>query len=1322
MANVLPPFPSFSVHEDNASVGPRWKKWLKRFEIFLAAHDVKDATRKRALLLYSAGEEVSDIFETLPDRGEEKDYAKAVTALNAYFQPKVNKTYEIYMFRNASQNSGESLDSYCTRLRRLAQTCEFANEDEEIKSHIVVSCLSSRLRRRALREDMDLKALLDYGRGLEMSDKQAKGIEEQEKLAKVAEVQAVREEKPKSENKKCYRCGENYPHKGRPCPALNESCKHCRKKGHFTKVCRSRLNFKKVNTVDEKDGDESTDEEYTYRITLHSMRDKIQPFTEITIGGKRVKCLIDSGAGVNVIDTCSFNQLESIPITPTSKRIYGYRSSEPLPVIGKFEAEIKSGVTSKSTVTQFCVVDGCDGNLIGYETATDLGLLHIINSVSTPKVDNIIEDYKDCFEGLGKMKGKTAKLHVNDSAKPLAQKYRRLPFHIRDQVEAELKNLEELDIIERAEGPTPWVSPIVVAPKKTGIRICVDMRAANQAIERERHPVPTVEDLIVDLNGATVFSKIDLNQGYHQLELDEDSRSITTFATHIGLFRYKRLSFGINSAAEIFQKSIEEVLQGIDGVRNISDDIIVFGKNQSDHDDALQAVLQRMRENSLTANPAKCLFNQSSIDFFGHHFSADGISADDKKVASLINASPPKNATEARSFLGLAQYLARFIKDFASISAPIRQLTHLNAKWVWGPEQQHAFDFLKASMATPEIMKYFDPSLQTELVVDASPVGLGAILTQVTADGGTNIVAYASRSLTDCESRYSQTEREALAVVWGIEHFHLYLYGSSFQVTTDHKPLETIFNNPTCKATARVERLQLRLQPYKTKVVYKPGANNPADYMSRHPDPKQSQASNHLSRVDAYINFVTNNAVPHAVTLQEVKDATAADETLQSLAKVIATQKWHEAGRDVSQYQQIKQELSVSNGVILRGTRIIVPEKLRDRMIMLAHSGHQGIVKTKRLLRDSVWFPGIDRMVEEVVKGCLPCQAANHDPKPVCEPLQMSPLPLGPWQELSIDFCGPFPSGDYLLVVTDDFSRYPEVEILRSTSAKAVIPHLDSIFARQGIPEVVRTDNGPPFNSESFQMFATQLGFTHRRITPEWPRANGEAERLMKTLEKAIRTAVVQGKNWKQELFTFLRQYRATPHSTTGKSPSELLNGRKLKSTLPLVQFDQASPEIRRADAKRKEKMKEYADKCNHAKNTDLNVGDKVLIKQPKQNKMSTPFKPEPFEITDKKGSMITAQNAEHIITRNASFFKKLPSNIPVHPVPSDEEEQSTPFIDATEAVDPVETVEPPAVIPIAPPGNASVETPTPTSVELPALRRSARERRVPDHFKDYVT
>ena len=443
-----------------------------------------------------------------------------------------------------------------------------------------------------------------------MSEKQAKGIEEYEKLAKVSDVQTVKEGKRPPESKKCYRCGENYPHKGRPCPALNETCKHCHKKGHFTRVCRSRSTSKNVNAVDERDGDESTDEEYTYRITLHSVRDQVQPLTEVIVWDRTVKCLIESGAGVNVIDSRSFNQLENVHLLPTSKKSYGYRSTEPLPVVGNFEAEVKSSVTGKSKVTQFCIIDRSDGNLIGCQTGIDLGLLHIINSVSTPTVDNIMEDYKGCFEGLGKIKGKTAKCHVDDSFKPLAQKYRRLPFHIRDQVEAELKTLEELDIIEKADGPTPWASPIVVAPKKTGIQICVDLRAANQAIERERHPVPTVEDLIVDLNGATVFSKIDLNQGYHQFELEKNCRSITTFATHVGLFRYKRLSFGVNSAAEIFQKSIEKELQGIKGVRNISDDIIVFGRIQTDHDNALRAVLQRMRENNLTVNPDKYLFNQ----------------------------------------------------------------------------------------------------------------------------------------------------------------------------------------------------------------------------------------------------------------------------------------------------------------------------------------------------------------------------------------------------------------------------------------------------------------------------------------------------------------------------------------------------------------------------------------------------------------------------------------------------------------------------------------------------------------------------------------
>ncbi|KAK3752457.1 hypothetical protein QZH41_007499 [Actinostola sp. cb2023] len=316
---------------------------------------------------------------------------------------------------------------------------------------------------------MNLKALLDYGRGFEMSEQQ--GIEEHEKLCKATEVQMVkpRNVRTKTDQKQCYRCGGNYPNQGCPCPALHETCRNCQKVGHFAKVCNSKSTCKRVHATKEKESDDqsddSTDEEYTYHVTLHSLQDKGHPVSEVTIGNKTVKCLIDSGAGVNVIDSHAYNKL-IIPLSPTSKKIYSYQAIKPLPVLGKFEANVISAVTNTSNIAQFYVVDGADGNLLGYKTATDLRLLHLVNTLSIPKGTSIVDEYSDCFKGLGKMKDKTAKLHIDSSVKPLAQRHRRVPFHMRDQVEAELKNLQDLDIIERAEGPTPWVSPIVIVPKK----------------------------------------------------------------------------------------------------------------------------------------------------------------------------------------------------------------------------------------------------------------------------------------------------------------------------------------------------------------------------------------------------------------------------------------------------------------------------------------------------------------------------------------------------------------------------------------------------------------------------------------------------------------------------------------------------------------------------------------------------------------------------------------------------------------------------------------------------------------------------------------
>ena len=261
--------------------------------------------------------------------------------------------------------------------------------------------------------------------------------------------------------------------------------------------------------------------------------------------------------------------------------------------------------------------------------------------------------------------------------------------------------------------------------------MCVDMRQANKAIKRERHVTPTIKEMIGDLNGAKVFTKLDLNQGYNQLELAPESRYITTFGTHMGLMRYKRLNFGISSAAEIFQNVIRETLEGIDGAKNISDDILVFGKSHEEHDQNLRAVFQRLREKGLILNKSKCEYSKDKLEFFGYVFSKDGIAPDPKKVEEVVNLSTPSTASEVRSLLGMTNYCSRFIPDYATKTEPLRKLTHKDQPWCWTTEHDRAVNQLKEALSSAPVTAYFDPEKETEISVDASPVGLAAILSQV---------------------------------------------------------------------------------------------------------------------------------------------------------------------------------------------------------------------------------------------------------------------------------------------------------------------------------------------------------------------------------------------------------------------------------------------------------------------------------------------------------------------------------------------------------------------------------------------------------------
>ena len=294
-------------------------------------------------------------------------------------------------------------------------------------------------------------------------------------------------------------------------------------------------------------------------------------------------------------------------------------------------------------------------------------------------------EFGDRFGGISKVRGKVVKIHIDSDVQPKQQPHRRIPFHVRKDVEKELERRENLAIIEKVIGPTPSVSPIVVVAKSSGqVRVCVDMRAANKAVKREKNLMPTIDDLVADLDGGTVFSK-----------LEPESRHITTFSTHVGLRRYKRLMFGINAASEIFQNAIEEILTGLPGCKNISVDIMLFGATTVEHDQNLYGVLTRLQQHGVGLNKEKCSFSRSEVTFYGHIFSSEVIKADPGKIEAITNMSEPENVSEVKSLLGMAQYVSRYIPEYATITAPLWALTRKETPWQWSDEQQQAFDKLK---------------------------------------------------------------------------------------------------------------------------------------------------------------------------------------------------------------------------------------------------------------------------------------------------------------------------------------------------------------------------------------------------------------------------------------------------------------------------------------------------------------------------------------------------------------------------------------------------------------------------------------------------
>ena len=434
---------------------------------------------------------------------------------------------------------------------------------------------------------------------------------------------------------------------------------------------------------------------------------------------------------------------------------------------------------------------------------------------------DILDIYSDVFTRIGKFPGMPYKFQLEENAKPMRHAPRKVPIHLQDAFHKEIRNLEQLGILEETKDVTEWVNSFVIMEKKIPtnysnqghskdkkLRICLDPRDLNEALEREPYYTQSIE-IMARFHGMTRFTVADFNKGYWMVELDPESRKYTMMALDIGRFQWARLPMGSIVAQDIFQRKLDGIFLDVPGVTGIANDMVIYGKTDLEHDKHLINFLDICRKNTLTLNPDKMQFRLPQVSFFGHQWSAKGLSPDPKKIAAVKRMNLPGDVDTVRSFLGLVNYLNRFSLCLAEISAPLREICRQDMEFELTESVCVAFSRTKEEISKNVTLPYFNPKSETTLQTDASKKALGAVILQ-----NSKLVMFASRALTGAEKNYQNLERECLAMIWGMEKFHYFLYGKQFTLKTDQKPLVSIYKKHMVDILPRIQRLIVRSFPY----------------------------------------------------------------------------------------------------------------------------------------------------------------------------------------------------------------------------------------------------------------------------------------------------------------------------------------------------------------------------------------------------------------------------------------------------------------------------------------------------------------------------
>ena len=1048
-----------------------------------------------------------------------------------------------------------------------------------------------------------------------------------------------------------------------------------------------------------------------------------KPFVTIEVGPDYSKIpvtfLLDTGSDVSILPYSyyirHFSRTGLKPFTNASLK--NFDQSE-INVLGILQA-VRCNFRNRFAKIDFivCDVDTC---ILGVDSISKLELtisgIHQPNELHTFSVGRTVQTPTNACpapstDSLPKLNGYEFFIKCKpDTPNSLIQKQRRIPFALRDAVEREIQKLLMNDIIEEIDS-SDFVSPIVVVPKSDSeIRLCVDYKRLNQHIVIDQHPLPTVDEIFSKLAGARYFSKLDLRSAYHQLEIREESRDYTAFISHIGLFRYKRLPFGLANAPSAYMKVISNILRHCKNTVCYLDDILIFGPTEKVHDECLKATLNCLSSHGMTLNEKKCVYKKNSLQFLGRMIGSEGVTPLPETLDAIINAPIPYDKHSLRSFLGLANFYRSFIPNAAIVSSSLYDLLKDNVQFRWSEKHQEDFDALKIALSNFVPLAFFNSDLDTPtfITTDASSYGISAVLSQQDkSTGEERPIYFLSRKLSDMEKKYSVSEKEFLAVLWGIERLHQFLYGRHFMVRTDHQCLKQLLTKGIegGAAPCRVIRWATKLLQYSFQVQYIPGKQNPvADALSRVPHENKDSGMELFA-----ISLSQQDFDQHPLTLEELTRETEADPLLQEVHKFIDSgwpSRISMVPNEIRGFWNVRNDLSIVNGVIFRHDKFVIPSNLQSKLVAFAHEGHMGMSKCKSRLREIYWWPNLNSSVEVQVRSCPCCHESSRE-----APVQVPSYVNKPWHQLAIDIKGPIHDSShrthYILVLIDCFTKFTISRVVSSISSQKVTEFLNTVFSIFGHCVILTTDNGPQFISSEFSSFLHKKGISHRRSSVYNPQSNGVVERFNKNLTKLLEVSECKnGQQLQERIDTYVLNYNTTSHSTIGASPSDLIFQFKSKNMLSMIRSsddENIETDAGHRMAERSQRAADYADSRRRPLiNPRFKVGDVVLTKKGHTGRLTERVGPYTFRLDN--GFCINTRNIRHCVNSD-SESENLPSTILHFSIPSPQQTypQSSPRSSIQTS-----------------PRSSTQISPRSSAQTLPRSRPE-RARQKPSHFQGYV-